>query len=76
MGLQKLFNLINLKSKIPAKINFGRAHFRTVYNIPLDETYEKSIQVEPEAEALDGVLVAVEDIRPHSCEGLHRIWGP
>jgi hypothetical protein len=53
-----------------------RPVLRLVYHISIDETYEKSIQVEPEAEALDGVLVSVENIRPHSCEGFHCIWGP
>jgi hypothetical protein len=53
-----------------------RPVLRLVYHISSAETYEKSIQVEPEAEALDGVLVSVEDIRPHSCKGLNRIWGP
>jgi hypothetical protein len=47
-----------------------------VYHILTAKTYEKSIQVEPEAEALDGVLVTVENSSSHSCEGLYCIWGP
>ncbi len=39
-------------------------------------SYEKSVEVEPEVEALEGVLVAVQLLGAKRSEGLSQIRGP